>query len=928
MAGTCNFVGTGCSTVYLQKSTTIRVTGSTKIECTSSGDDAIYMNNSGTLNINGPGSLTLDSNGEGIEGNGSGTVNVAISNLYVNSSRASFKKLKTLNLNKSGGSYQYDKGLRYTTFVWLAPTGSSSYPHITDVTTINIQLGVKMPYNVSSTTLTSSSYYDKKFILSDEETNPSYTAVGDFIFSTVSYDGTTMARLMGPTMAYRANHGSTVDVPGTATVGGVSCPVYVNELALTDLTAAEEINFKPGVAYIGAYAFSRLPNLKTVSLPGTLTGMGRHLAHNSGPSSGTFTLYWHSVAPENVDCDSYAFNSMKTSTKRAYFPTASAASAASSALSGFTTAKASDPGDVFDYSAGAGYYVVSTPAWKSSSGEGEMAYIGSALTATLVQPNYYLYLASKRYNCTSVVANACRGNTSITTIDLSNSYLQTIGANAFSGCTKATTVTVGQGVTSMGSNVFSGCTALKTVNWNMTACPHFTESTRPFYGSNNISTATFGSNVTRIPAYLFYNESLTSVSTSAATIGDYAFYQNASLSSVTLGEGVKTIGKMAFYGAVGVNSLRVPTTVTSVGMSAFGYWSSLKSVSWYATNCADFTTSTAPFSDMNTVTSMTFGGVTRISAYLCYNLNKITSLTIPSSVTAIGSNAFSGCTGVTSVGWYPAAFSDFTETTRPFNGLTGITSITFGTNVTKIPAYLCYNMSKITSLTIPSSVTTIGGNAFSGCSGLTSLTIPAAVTTIGSNVFGGCTGLKTVNWNAASCGDFTETTRPFKGLVGITSINFGSNVTKIPAWLCNGLNGLTAISIPGSVKSIGGNAFRSCTALSSITSAIANPTTVTYGNGIFDGVNKQTCELHIPGGTLALYKATDPWSAFFNIIDPNAGTFEQGDVDGNGLVNGTDVTALYNWLLNGVTPNGDADVDGNGTINGTDVTALYNILLK
>ena len=53
-----------------------------------------------------------------------------------------------------------------------------------------------------------------------------------------------------------------------------------------------------------------------------------------------------------------------------------------------------------------------------------------------------------------------------------------------------------------------------------------------------------------------------------------------------------------------------------------------------------------------------------------------------------------------------------------------------------------------------------------------------------------------------------------------------------------------------------------------------------------------------------------------------------GDVDGNGVVNGSDVTALYNFLLNGVQPQGNADVDGNGTINGSDVTALYNLLLK
>ena len=53
----------------------------------------------------------------------------------------------------------------------------------------------------------------------------------------------------------------------------------------------------------------------------------------------------------------------------------------------------------------------------------------------------------------------------------------------------------------------------------------------------------------------------------------------------------------------------------------------------------------------------------------------------------------------------------------------------------------------------------------------------------------------------------------------------------------------------------------------------------------------------------------------------------QGDVDGNGIVNGSDVTALYNRLLNEVVPAGDADVDRNGTINGSDVTALYNLLL-
>ena len=53
-----------------------------------------------------------------------------------------------------------------------------------------------------------------------------------------------------------------------------------------------------------------------------------------------------------------------------------------------------------------------------------------------------------------------------------------------------------------------------------------------------------------------------------------------------------------------------------------------------------------------------------------------------------------------------------------------------------------------------------------------------------------------------------------------------------------------------------------------------------------------------------------------------------GDVNGDGIVNGSDVTALYNYLLNNQATTGNADVNGDGNINGSDVTALYNLLLK
>ena len=57
-------------------------------------------------------------------------------------------------------------------------------------------------------------------------------------------------------------------------------------------------------------------------------------------------------------------------------------------------------------------------------------------------------------------------------------------------------------------------------------------------------------------------------------------------------------------------------------------------------------------------------------------------------------------------------------------------------------------------------------------------------------------------------------------------------------------------------------------------------------------------------------------------------TVLRGDVNGDGVVSGADVTALYNYLLDDVPCAGDGDVNGDGVISGADVTALYNMLLN
>ena len=248
--------------------------------------------------------------------------------------------------------------------------------------------------------------------------------------------------------------------------------------------------------------------------------------------------------------------------------------------------------------------------------------------------------------------------------------------------------------------------------------------------------------------------------------------------------------------------------------------------------------------------------VRTISASAFKSNKSITSITIPKSITSIGSSAFLGCSVLMSVKWNAANCADFTSTasTQPFNGLTNISSIEFGDEVTKIPAYLCYGLTGLNStLTIPDSVTTIGNYAFYNCSGLDSVNIGKAVTSIGSSCFSGCTGLMSVKWNATKCADFTSTasSRPFNGLTNITSIEFGNEVMKIPAYLCCGLTGLNCtLAIPSSVTTIGNYAFSNCSGLNG--TMVIPDQVISIGNSVFINCSGLSGTLVIPDAVVSI----------------------------------------------------------------------------
>lgn len=312
--------------------------------------------------------------------------------------------------------------------------------------------------------------------------------------------------------------------------------------------------------------------------------------------------------------------------------------------------------------------------------------------------------------------------------------------NMFNGASELVEVTLPCEVTTINTMAFQGCSSLEKYN-SINQIERIEDY--GFDGCESLEQIGAGSNLRYIGNYAFRDcitPTAVTLDSHVDYVGDNAFEGCTSVKVADIN--ADEIGDYAFEGCTSLEEINIYSNVQSIGDDVFTGCSSIKKL---------YYNSSVPVKDSawGIIEEVEIGNNTSaIGDDAFYQYSTLTSVTMSYGMTSIGAAAFEGC-GITDIS-IPNSVTEIGS--GAFMYCENLTEVDMSTNITSIAEVTFSQCSSLSTINIPDGVEEIGTNAFADCTSLTDITIPDSVTIINRGAFKGC---------------------------GLTSATIGSGITEI-----------------------------------------------------------------------------------------------------------------------------------------------------
>ncbi len=444
---------------------------------------------------------------------------------------------------------------------------------------------------------------------------------------------------------------------------------------------------------------------------------------------------------------------------------------------------------------------------------------------------------------TSLTGFNFNGCTSLKTVELPDA-LTGLGKNVFQNCVSLESIVIPAGVTQIMEYAFDGCTSLADLTYAGAGVAQIDQYA--FRNCTSLNNEALPQTVTNIGSYAFQNSGLTGtiiLSGSLSKLGVNPFVGAQGITAFDVlsddfysdevgviysfndslvlfpcgyeGDYVipagKTITAYALAGTQGIQKLTLPSdlAVLSSGMlvecgcrelvlpealtsikkdSSYGFV--MENMSEFVVPSADIelvgaSTTAGVFANSSFAKLVLPEGMTLIPAGFC-NGSTIREVVVPSTIDAIGNNAFQNCVNLESF--------EITSNIK-----------TIGNSV--------FSGTAIKEATLPATVESVGTSLFAKCLSLTKLVIEEGITVSPNYIADGCTALVDVTLPSTL---ETLGTYSFQNCTALETIVIPELITNIDTFTFNGCTALKDVTILGSLTRVGASAFRYCTSIESI----------------------------------------------------------------------------------------------------------------